>query len=195
MSRKQKPPVEPEPKVESTDDVMAGGNLDQIRDILFGAQAKEFERRFSGLESSLQAELRQIRDDFKNQTEMLESYFKGELKEVSSKQRKEQSKRESEVDRLDTRAADHKRNFDQKLDDLEESFEERISEVRENLLRQGQQLSDSLQKGLDTLRSDVDERMNQIGVSKADRLALAGMFSEMSMRLKNELDLSGLTDQ
>lgn len=192
MSGKKKPPTEPE--TAPAEDVMAGGNLDKIRNILFGAQAKEFERRFSGLESSLQTELRQIRDDLKNQTEMLESYFKGELKEVSAKQRKEQSTRESEFDRFETRAADQKRNFDQKLNDLEESFEKRIGELRESLLHQGQQLSDSLQKGLDGLRAELDERMEQLGVSKADRLALAGMFSEMSMRLKNELDLSDLTD-
>jgi len=192
MTRKKKPPTEPE--ATSAEEVMAGGNLDKIRSILFGAQAKEFERRFSGLESALQTELRQIRDELKSQTEMLESYFKGELKEVATKQRKEQSKRESEVDRIDAQATEQKRHFDKKLDDLEDSFENRIGEVRESLLRQGQQLSDSLQKGLEALRSEADERMEQLGVGKADRLALAGMFSEMSMRLTNELDLSDLTD-
>ena len=192
MSGKKKPPTEPE--IGSAEDVMAGGNLDKIRSILFGAQAKEFERRFSGLETSLQTELRQIRDDLKNQTEMLESYFKGEIKETSAKQRKEQSKRESEVDRIDARATDQKRHFDTKLNDLEESFEKRIGEVRESLLRQGQQLTDSLQKGLEALRSEMDERLEQLGVAKTDRLALAGMFSEMSMRLTNEIDLSDLSD-
>ncbi len=192
MAGKKKPAIEPE--AASAEDVMAGGNLDKIRNILFGAQAKEFERRFSGLESSLQTELRQIRDDLKNQTEMLESYFKGELKEVSAKQRKEQNTREGEFNRLETRAADQKRSFESKLNDLEESFEKRIGEVRESLLHQGQQLSDSLQKGLEGLRAELDQRMDQLGIAKADRLALAGMFGEMSMRLKNELDLSDLTD-
>lgn len=174
--------------------MVPGGNLDQIRDILFGAQTKEFERRFSGLESAVQTELRQMRDDLKNQTDMLETFFKGELKEVSGKLRKEQSKREGDTERLETRLADQKRAADQKVNALEEQFEEHVGELRENLLHQGQQLSESLQKGLDALREDVDERMGRLGASKADRLALAGLFSEMSMRLKNELDLSNLTE-
>ncbi len=63
-------------EVTHSDDLSASGNLDKIRDILFGAQAREHERRFAQLEQHLIREAADLRNDLKRRFETLEGYIK-----------------------------------------------------------------------------------------------------------------------
>ena len=58
-----------------TEEHAAGTNLDKIRDILFGAQVRDHERRFAKLEAQLLAEAAQLRNDLKERFASLEQYL------------------------------------------------------------------------------------------------------------------------
>jgi len=51
--RAKNPALEETAAAQVPGDQMAGGNLDKIRDILFGAQARDYERKFATLEKQL----------------------------------------------------------------------------------------------------------------------------------------------
>ena len=50
-------------------DQIASGNLDKIRDILFGAQTRDYERKFAVLEERLVKESADLRNDLKRRFE------------------------------------------------------------------------------------------------------------------------------
>jgi len=57
-----------------------GGNLEKIRDILFGAQVHDFEKRFARLEERLMKETSDARAETRKRFEALESFIKKEIK-------------------------------------------------------------------------------------------------------------------
>ncbi len=60
----------------SAADLAGGGNLDKVRDILFGGQMRDYEKRFNRLEDRLVKECSSIRDDIKKRLDSLEMYVK-----------------------------------------------------------------------------------------------------------------------
>jgi hypothetical protein len=82
------------------DDRSASGNLDKIRDILFGAQAREHDRRFAQLEQHLIREASDLRNDLKRRFEGLELYIKKEVEALTSRLTKEQEVRGESVTNL-----------------------------------------------------------------------------------------------
>ena len=60
---------------DTTEPAAAGtGNLEKVRDILFGHQMREVDRRFVRLEERIIKETRDLRDDMKRRLDALEAY-------------------------------------------------------------------------------------------------------------------------
>lgn len=66
---------EPQPAAEAAPPL---GSVDQIRDILFGAQMKSYEERFSELEARLIDEAKALREDIQNRFHSLEKNLETE---------------------------------------------------------------------------------------------------------------------
>ena len=55
------------------------GNVDKIRDILFGSQMRDYEKRFIRLEDRMQKEISSLKEDLLKSFETLERYMKENL--------------------------------------------------------------------------------------------------------------------
>ena len=55
------------------------GNIDKIRDILFGSNMRDYEQRFSRLEEALKKESADLRDTTRRHLEALETFVHTEL--------------------------------------------------------------------------------------------------------------------
>src|SRR5215813_12449769 len=60
------------------DDGREGQNVDKIRDILFGAQMRDYDKRFARLEDRLMKDAEALRDEMRKRLDALESYVKQE---------------------------------------------------------------------------------------------------------------------
>lgn len=69
---------------------VAGGNLDKVRDLLFGGQMRDYNRKFARLEERLTKETADLRDDVKQRLAGLEAYLKAEVESLSERLRSEQ---------------------------------------------------------------------------------------------------------
>ncbi|MEP7304071.1 MAG: hypothetical protein ABJA98_01005 [Acidobacteriota bacterium] len=74
-------------------DLPEGGNIDKIRDILFGAQSREFEKRMARLDERMNKETAGLKEDLRTRFESLEIYVKGEVDALSERLRSEQADR------------------------------------------------------------------------------------------------------
>src|SRR5712671_8008493 len=83
-------PVERSP-VEQTEQghtqVLRGGagNVDKIRDILFGSQMRDYESRFARLEETLIKETLEIRETNRRRFDQLETYIRKEFETVQTR--------------------------------------------------------------------------------------------------------------
>ena len=81
------------PDSRRADDNSQSGNLEKIRDILFGQQARDHERRFLALEQSLVKEASDLRAELTKRFDALEAYMQQEVAVLSGRLQHEQQTR------------------------------------------------------------------------------------------------------
>src|SRR5262245_5515000 len=70
-----------------------GGNVDKIRDILFGSQMRDYEIRFARLEETVVKETSELRDSSRRRFDQLEQYIKREFETLESRLKAEREER------------------------------------------------------------------------------------------------------
>jgi uncharacterized protein YpuA (DUF1002 family) len=166
-------------------------NIDKIREILFGVQMRDYEKRFSRLEERLLKESSDLRDDTRKRFEALEAFVKSEFEALSERLAAEQRNRDESVQNLSRELQDTGRRLDGKLGQLDEQTSRAQRELRQQILDQSKNLSDEIRRKADELSALLDRQVNELGNAKTDRAALAGLFSEVALRLNNEFKIPG----
>jgi hypothetical protein len=73
----------------------AGAPMEQVREILFGAQLKDMEIRFKRQEERFAQEISDVRDSFKKRLDSLENFMKSEVSGLLERLRRESEEREA----------------------------------------------------------------------------------------------------
>ena len=170
------------------------GNVDKIRDILFGNQMRDYEARFSHLEESLQKESRELRDSTRRRFDSLEDYLKKELESLANRLRAESEERTEAVRQLSRELREAADALNRRLRETQEQGSSTERSLRRDLLQQSQDLSDEIRSKTEQLSTLMDRRASELRNDKADRAALAALFTEVAMRLNNEFDIPAVTD-
>ena len=169
----------------------AGGNIDKIRDIIFGNQMRDYEKRFGRLEDRLLKESSELRDELKRRFEQLEAYTRTEFEAMAEQLKNEQTERSSAEHTLTQTLSELGRTTEKRAVQLDEQAVKNARDLRQQLLDQAKQLSEELRLRVDNLAATLDREAQQLRTDKTDRAALAALFTEMAMRLTDELTLPG----
>ena len=170
-------------------DQMASGNLDKIRDILFGAQARDYERKFATLEEQLLKESADLRNDLKRRFDSLELYMKKEVEAITERVKTEQTGRVDALKDLSGELKDLAKGIERKTSQLEEQASKAQRDLRQQILDQSKNLSEEILEHRKELSAAQDQAVQQLRTEKTDRAALAALFMEASMRLNNEFKI------
>src|SRR5271169_4219003 len=82
-----------EEKNAANGELREGANVDKIRDILFGSNMREYEKRFARLEEKLTKSSEALREDLKKRFDSLESYVREEMESLGQRLKTEKSER------------------------------------------------------------------------------------------------------
>ena len=177
-----------ETEVESalTEEHAAGTNLDKIRDILFGAQVRDHERRFAKLETQLLAEAAQLRTDLKDRFASLEQYIRKEVDTVTGRLTAEEQDRTNAVGRLTTELQTLADVLQQTATQLREQSEQAHHDLRNQLQSQAASLAGDFGQQHAALSATLDDAVRQLSHQKTDRTSLATLFQELSQRLSHD---------
>ncbi len=165
------------------------GNVDQIRDIIFGSQMRDYESRFQRLEERLLNELTTMRNETGNRVDSLESYMRSELDALNNRLGKERDEREADDKELSEDLKKLSKELLRKLSHLDDSVASQNRDLREQLLTQSKSLSADINSTREQLNSALVQATNELQHSKTDRASLAELLSEMALRLKDEFPL------
>ena len=111
-----------------------GGNIDKIRDILFGGQMRDYERRFTRLEERLMKESTDLRDDTRRRFDALEAFIKHELEELGERLQTEQRTRDESVQDVARGLKDTGQGLERKLKQFDEQTTRSQRDLRQQLL-------------------------------------------------------------
>jgi hypothetical protein len=188
----QQPALDSE-QVTTSDRVATGesglGNLEKVRDILFGSQMRDVDRRFARLEERLVKETRDLKEDIRRRLETLEAFIHKETDTLAQNIRQEQSDRTDAHTRLARELADTATAFERRSAVLDDQFSRGQREIRQHLLEQQHRLSEDVREKIDEVLAALARETHELRNDKTDRLALASLLKEMAMRLTDEFRL------
>ncbi|MEZ5100118.1 MAG: hypothetical protein R3C15_10045 [Thermoleophilia bacterium] len=151
-------------------------NVGKIRDILFGAQMRDYEDRFARLEERLADELAALRSEQQDRLSATELALRSELDGLAARLGEE---REERVDGLKRAAAELKETakaIDRRLAALDQAGGATASDLGALRTEVGQRL--------DALDGRLAAEADALRTSMTDRAALAGLLEEVGARLR-----------
>ncbi|WP_341530740.1 hypothetical protein WKK05_16605 [Nostoc sp. UHCC 0302] len=160
------------------------GNIDQIRDIIIGAQLREYENRFSKVESDLsllqqemRSHLEQLKTNFTAELKGMAEVLEKKLKLLSLNTQEETADLGQQVDRLN-------RKFSISVQSLDEALDSQTTSIREELSQNKAQLQDDMTALRDLILEELDRRFSQLRETKVSKDDIAETFFALGMRLK-----------
>jgi len=166
-----------------------GANVDKIRDILFGSQMRDYEKRFVRLEDNVNKAVDGLREDMAKRFDTLSGFVQQEVESLSQRLKTEKSERGDAVKELTRELKDAAKILEKKLNQLEEAFADGQSELRAKVLEHSKAVMNEIEKLRREASAALDREVGVLRNEKTDRAALADLFEEFSLRLKNDLEL------
>ncbi|MEP6470791.1 MAG: hypothetical protein ABJC28_02160 [Acidobacteriota bacterium] len=172
-------------------DKAGGANLEKIRDILFGAQVDDFEKKFARLEERLLKETADSRAETKKRFDSLESFIRKEVESLADRLRGEQEERMDAGKDLSRELRETAKGLEKKLGALDEQATRSQRELRQQILDQSKALTEEIRTRIRESAAALSKEIKELRAEKTDRTALAGLFTEAAMRLTNESKTPG----
>lgn len=167
------------------------GNVDKIRDILFGSQMRDYESRFARLEETLIKETFEIRETNRRRFEQIESYIKKEFETVQTRIKAERDERHESESRQSRELKEANDSLSRRIRDLDDRETGVERDLRGDLLQQARDLTEEIRARHDELATILDRRVSELRDGKTDRAALATLFNEVALRLSDQFQIPG----
>jgi phage host-nuclease inhibitor protein Gam len=162
------------------------GNVDKIRDILFGSQMRDYDRRFASTEERLQREAAALRDDIGRRLLATEQYLRAELDTLAGNLKTEEADRVQAFRAANEALTNLHREMGERLGALTEQTAQQHRELRAQLLELQRAMTDEMQRRHDEISTTLRREVLDLRGAKTDRMALASMFAELAQRLTSE---------
>jgi DNA anti-recombination protein RmuC len=171
---------------------LGAGNIDKVRDILFGGQMRDYERRFARIEDRLLQETTEMKDEVRKRLSALEQFMKQELDSLADRLRTEHEERADADKELARESRDAARALEKKTGQLDDHIGRAQRDLRQQLLDLHQRMTDEMRQKTDDVLARLTHETGELRADKTDRATLAALLTEMAMRLTNELQIPGV---
>lgn len=165
---------------------LSSGSLDKIREILFGTQVRENNKRFNRIEERLLKEFTELREDTRKRMDGLEAYIRQEIESLTEVVKKQQVSRDETLKELTQEHKNQVENLERKLFDLDEQTNKIARDLRQQILDQSKNMNEDIGKKYAEILATVERETQEIRSDKANRITLSALFAELAMRLRSE---------
>ena len=160
--------------------------VDKIRELLFGNQMQDYNRRFELMEQRFQQKMRDLEGESARALQSMESSVKKQLESIASQVRHEQDLR-----------AEADKELGRGLREQIQGLEKHLSKVADQLASQDRDFAERLGHESQTVREDIRRRnedtcatiermFSELSDVKTDRNLLAGLFVEIARCLNQD---------
>jgi methyl-accepting chemotaxis protein len=175
-------------------DDLGAGNLDKVRDILFGGQMRDYERRFQRMDERLAQDTAELKEEVRRRLSSLEQFVRQETESLAQRIRSEQEERSDATKEITREAREAAKAFEKKAGLLDDQIGRVQRESRQQMLELEQRMQDDLGARIQDVLSRLSRESGELRADKTDRATLAALLTEMAMRLNNELRVPGMDD-
>ncbi len=165
------------------------GNVDKIRDILFGGQMRDYDKRFADMEKRLTTHIERMSSDLEKRIERLNNYAKREVDKLSEQLRAERKDRIADDKQGSKDLKDLTVQVESWFGEVEEQLETEAKDLRASMHDQNEELSTLIRQTRDELNESITEEAGELADAKVGREDLAGLLSEVALRLQKDFKL------
>ncbi len=164
-------------------DLASARSMEKVRDILFGNQMREQERKLSQLDARLRRDTDALREEVRKRLDVLEDYIREELEALGSRIKREEGSRSEADDALSAQVDEATKQLERRLSQLGDQTSEAQRGLRQQLLDQSRSLNDDLQRRFDEAINHINQSIGKQRTQQVDRATLSTMLMETAMRI------------
>jgi hypothetical protein len=163
------------------------GGVDKIRDLLFGNQMQDYDRRFSKFEERFLQRCEDIEAETARNLSAFESNAKKHVDSLAAQFREEKDLRADADKDLERMLREHNQALEKRMRTMSDQLGQLEREMADRITREVQSLRDDIkQKNSDT-RAMIEKMFAEMHSVKTDRNLLAGLFIEVARCLDADL--------
>lgn len=160
------------------------GSLEKVRDILFGAQSREFDQRVHALENRLLQESTNLREELTRSLEALKAHFTQEVSQLKDHIQKEEKGRTASLADVGQVIQTLGANIEDQLSQLRQQGSQQSSLLEQQITQQKSDITKNHLQHMANLQQQFQEGLQLVKTEKTDRAALAEMLMDLALRLK-----------
>ena len=161
--------------------------VDKIRDLLFGNQMQDYDRRFSKLEERFLQRFKDIEAETARNLSAQESNAKKQTESIASQLREEKELRADSDKEIDRTVREHNQALEKRLRTLSDQLSQLERDFADRLTQEAQALRDELKRRNDDTQLTLEKMFAELSHVKTDRNLLAGLFVEVARCLNQEV--------
>lgn len=159
------------------------GNVDKIRDILFGGQMRDYDKRFKRVEDRFIQENMNFREEISQRLKVLEERMDSEIDSLTEKSKLERQERQAALSEVERDIKALKNELNSRLTQMDEQVSRDIRNLRQQTLSKFQELSMQQRQQNENLTNLLNQEVTQLHDDKVNRSDLATFFNEIAVRL------------
>jgi uncharacterized coiled-coil protein SlyX len=160
--------------------------VDKMRELLFGNQMQDYDKRFSILEERFQQRMRDLETESARGLTNLETTIKKQLESVAGQFREEKDLRADADKELERSLRDHTQALEKRLAQVSDQLARQERDFTDRLSHEVQGLREEMRKRQDDMRATTERMFAELSNVKTDRNLLAGLFVEIAKCLNQE---------
>jgi hypothetical protein len=165
------------------------GNIEKIRDILFGSQMRNLEKRLSRTEERLIKEVSDLRGETWKRLDSLEGFLKKEVESLLDRIKTEQGSRTQALSELTKELKETVKTFEKKLTQVDDQISKTSRDLRQQILDQSKSLSEDARRKNQEVLAALELVAQELRADKIDRSALSELLTEMALRISGDASL------
>lgn len=160
------------------------GNIDQIRDIIFGSQLRDFETRFDKIESDLSMLQQEIEDRTEQVKTVLSTEMRAGIDALEKKFKSLNLNTQEEVADIRQQIDRVNRKFSSSMETLDEALDKQTNSIRDELSQTRERLQEDVRSLKNQVFEELTRRFSVLRDEKVARDDMAEILFELGMRLK-----------
>lgn len=165
------------------------GNVDKIRQILFGGQMRDYEKRFDAMEKRLTQSIERVSRDIERRLERVDTFARREVEKLAEQLKSEKRDRvadskkgsgelQSLIDQVETWFAE-----------VDEQMAKDAKNIRLEIIDQSELLAAQIRDNHEQLTASLQQEADELADKKLARDDMASLLSEFAMRLSKDFKL------
>lgn len=165
------------------------GNVDKIRDILFGNQMRDFEQRLEATENRLADAIERMAKDMERRIDRLDKYARREVDKLSDQIKEERKTRVAEGKSSASELGGLAEQVESWFAEVDEQLANESREFRNALHDQGEELTAQIREARGQLQDSLQKETSELKDDKLAREDMAALLTEVAMRLNKDFKL------